>query len=259
MSIPRYLHLLLVAVAVALAAPAAARAQSTDIGSGMVRSTPAENNGGPVTAPAVPRSRVPAPLPGASVASALPVTPAGATPPAATAVAPDTGGSSAYVLAPQDVVEVHVFQEDDLLTTARITSEGLIKFPLVGSVRVGGKTEEGAAQTIAAELARDYIINPQVTVKIVEYAQRRYTVLGQVGKPGTYTLPDRESIMLLEAIGNAGGFTRLANLGDIQVKRLVNGKDSVYKLNAKSAATTRQTSAFEVRPGDIITVGESFF
>ena len=41
-------------------------------------------------------------------------------------------------------------------------------------------------------------------MKIVEYAQRRYTVLGQVGKPGTYTMPDRDCITLLEAIGNAG-------------------------------------------------------
>ena len=51
----------------------------------------------------------------------------------------------------------------------------------------------------------------------------------------------------------------MANLGDIRVKRLIGGKESLFKLNAKDGATARQTSAFEVKPGDIITVGESFF
>ncbi len=219
-----------------------ARAQSVDTGSGMIR--------GPVASPTGPVGQRAA-MPFATSSTARPPT---------SEAPPPYGSAGLYLLAPQDVVEVKVFQEDDLLTDARITQEGTIKFPLIGSVRIAGRTEEAAAQAIAAELAKDYIINPQVTVKVTEYAQRRYTVLGQVGKPGTYAMPDRDSITLFEAVGNAGGFTRIANLGDIKLKRIVEGKDMLYKLSAKGGnASDRQSSTFEIKPGDIITVGESFF
>ena len=134
MSIHLHFHRLLAAVAIMLT-PAVVRAQTTDTGSGMVRGASSD---APVTAPAVPRGRgVPAPLPGASpivpVAPALPVNPASTA--SAASAPPDAGGSSSYVLTTHDVVEVHVFQEDDLLTTARIAQDGTIKFPLVGSVQ----------------------------------------------------------------------------------------------------------------------------
>ena len=225
------------------------------------------------------RAQIPAASVGPARSQTLPAGPAAARPrtasngPTARPPAPDgdaaaarplapeagSGGAGAYLLAPQDVVEVRVFQEEDLLTTARIAQDGTIKFPLIGSVRIVGKTEDSAAQVIAAGLARDYIVNPQVTVKIVEYAQQRYTVLGQVGKPGTYIIPDRATITLFEAIGNAGGFTRIANLSDIKLKRLVDGKDTLYKLSAKGTENDRRSSTFEIKAGDIITVGESFF
>lgn len=181
-----------------------------------------------------------------------------------TGVNPSTSGmspsaSSVYLVGPDDVVEVRVYQEDDLLTTARVAPDGTINFPLIGSVKISGKTADNAARVVAAELAKDYLVNPQVTLKVVDYASRRFTVLGQVGKPGVYEMPTGDTITLLEAIGDAGGFTRIADLGNIRLKRLVGGKETLYKLTAKGSISTRQSSTFEIKPGDIITVGESFF
>jgi polysaccharide export outer membrane protein len=178
----------------------------------------------------------------------------------ADAVQPDQDSPRAnYVLAANDLIGIKVFQEDDLETRVRISKDGTITFPLVGVIRVGGKTPQEAARTIRDMLAKGYLINPQVTVSVLEYTKYRLTVLGQVQKPGSYDFPDRERLTLLEAIGMAGGYTRIADPGKIVVKRISNGQESVYRVNAKKMASRADSSAFEVRPGDVITVGESIF
>ena len=183
---------------------------------------------------------------------------AAATP--ADGVVPEQEGPRAnYVLAANDLIGIRVFQEDDLETRVRISKDGTITFPLIGAVRVGGKTPQEAAKVIRDMLAKGYLINPQVTVSVLEYTKYRLTVLGQVQKPGSYDFPDRERLTLLEAIGMAGGYTRIADPGKIVVKRISNGRESVYRVNAKKMASRVEASAFEVLPGDVITVGESIF
>ena len=167
--------------------------------------------------------------------------------------------ASGYILAPNDLVDIKVFQEDDLESKVRISKEGTITFPLVGILHIGGKTPQEAARVVRDALAKGYLVNPQVTVNVLSYTKYRVTVLGQVQKPGTYDFPDREKLSLLEAIGLAGGYTRGANPSKVIVKRVVNGKESVYQLNAKNMASQGATKGFEVLPGDVITVAESMF
>lgn len=161
-----------------------------------------------------------------------------------------------YRLRPDDVVQVKVFQEEELNTTARILKDGTIPIAYINAAKVGDKTIQEAAQTIRSQL-REYIINPQVTVQIVEYSKRRFTVLGQVGRPGTYEIPDENTINLIEAIGLAGGYTRIANPSKITLKRQVNGKEVTFKLNGKAMQSDDSTKRFEILPGDTILVGES--
>ncbi|MEO7933350.1 MAG: polysaccharide biosynthesis/export family protein [Chthoniobacterales bacterium] len=162
-------------------------------------------------------------------------------------------------LSPEDIIQVDVFQEADLQTKARISQAGTITFPLIGEVKIAGMSPENAALLIRNQLAKDYIVNPQVTVTVTEYAKRRFTVLGQVQKPGAYEMPDRDQVSLLQAIGTAGGYTRIADAGDIRVKRTIDGKDTIYKLNAKNIASGKDPNGFIIQSGDIITVGESVF
>lgn len=175
----------------------------------------------------------------------------------------DTGSNpdrqSNYILAPNDLIDIRVFQEDDLASKVRISKDGSVTLPLIGPVAVGGKTTQEAARTIRELLAKDFLVNPQVNLTVVEYSKRRFTVLGQVNRPGAYDMPDRDSIGLLQAIGMAGGYTRIADPAKITLKRSANGKDSVMKLNAKTMASQGSSSGFEVQPGDVITVGESIF
>ena len=175
-------------------------------------------------------------------------------PAAARAAAPDN-----YTLQPNDLVEIKVFQEPDLTTTARIAADGSITFPLIGNITLGGRTVSGATASIRGALAKDYIVDPQVTMTVTDYAKRRFTVLGQVQKGGTLIYPENEKLTLLQAIGLAGGYTKIADPGHITLKRQVGGKDTVFKLDAKSMARGTASSDFVVLPGDTITVGESMF
>jgi len=163
-----------------------------------------------------------------------------------------------YILAPNDLIQVKVFQEDDLLSTLRVSRDNTVTFPLIGIVKIGGRSPQEAAKVIQDALAKDYLVNPQVTLTVIQYSKRHFTVLGQVQKPGAYDIPDREQMTLLQAIGTAGGYTRIADPSKITLKRSVDGRESVIKLDAKRMAN-ENGSAFEILPGDVITVGESIF
>lgn len=167
--------------------------------------------------------------------------------------------SGNYGLRPNDVIEVKVFQEDDLNSTLRISKDGTVNFPLIGIVRVGGRSPQAAAGAIRDLLAKDYLVNPQVSVTVRDFSKQRFTVLGEVQKPGAYELPDHDAIGLLEAIGMAGGYTRIAEPAKITLKRVVNGRESVIRLNAKRMATDMGGAPIKIKPGDVITVGERLF
>lgn len=164
-----------------------------------------------------------------------------------------------YLLAPNDVVEIKVFQEDDLDAKLRISQKGTITFPLIGVVSVGGKTPQDAAALIRAALAKDYLVNPQVTLTVMEYGKRRFTVLGQVQRAGSYDIPEREKVTLLDAIAMAGGYTRIADPAKVTLRRKIDGKETVLRLNAAAIARDGNVAPVEIQPGDIITIGESLF
>jgi protein involved in polysaccharide export with SLBB domain len=157
-----------------------------------------------------------------------------------------------------DSVNIKVFQEEELLTTERIARDGTITFPFIGTVSLVGRTLQESAEILQARL-REYLVHPQVTVRVVEYSKRRFTVLGQVSKPGIYELPDDSSLTLLEAIGMAGGYTRIANPSKVTLKRQGSrGEDTLYRLDAARMARDKDSQRFDVQAGDTILVGESF-
>ena len=175
------------------------------------------------------------------------------------AQAVEAGTAPDYRLSPNDLIFVKVFQEDDLSSTLRVAEDGGIIFPLVGCVKVGGQSVGTATHTIRDLLDARFLVNPQVSVTVLAYANRHITVLGQVQKPGDYNLREQGSISLLQAIGIAGGFTRLANSAAIIVKRNGDGGEKILRLNAKTMASDDRSTPFVVFPGDVITVTERFF
>ncbi len=94
---------------------------------------------------------------------------------------------------------------------------------------------------------------------IVPYGTSTYSILGQVEKPGIYEVPEGSHLNVLDAILTAGGFTRLAAQNSVLVKRMVNGKVTILKVRAGDMAKDPNVAPFEVLPGDIISVKESWF
>ena len=164
-----------------------------------------------------------------------------------------------YVLTANDIVHVMVYQEADLEAKVRISKDGSIVLPLLGSVTVGGQTRESAARMIRDRLGEKYLVNPQVSMEIVEYAKRRFTVLGQVQRPGSFEMPGDESVNLLQAISIAGGYTRLGAGNRVTVQRGQGPDKQTFKLDADSMARDKNVKIFEVLADDTITIGEKIF
>src|SRR5215471_21533543 len=165
-----------------------------------------------------------------------------------------------YVLSANDYVGVEVFGEDDLRTSGRLNPEGNVSVPLLGSVHLAGLTLTQAASRLTELYGRDYLVNPKINVMLLGYAKRRFSILGQVGRPGTFEMPESSpgGIDLLEAIALAGGYTRIAAPERITVRRQSANGDQIFKVNAKKF-NKGSGGGFHVEPGDTITVGESIF
>lgn len=195
------------------------------------------------------------------------------TTPAPTAQAPAPSAVAAtapagYVLAPDDQVIVEVYGEDELRTAGRLSAEGTISMPLIGAVKIGGLTSVQAAARITEMLRRDYLVNPRVGISLLGYARRRFTMLGQVSRPGAYEMPEdavaRGGMDLLEAVAMAGGYTAKAQPGKITVVRRRPGGDQpeVFRVDGKRLARGQadgRPGGFLVQPGDSLTVAESIF
>jgi protein involved in polysaccharide export with SLBB domain len=200
------------------------------------------------------QSTIPVSAPAPTQAPAAPSAPAAGPAPAPQTVA--AGGD--YVLSPSDTVEMTVFHEPDLTTDTRIASDGTAQLPLIGELKLGGMAIRDARELIRRRYNADYLVEPQVYLNVVGYAHHKFTILGQVEKPGDYEFPPGEHLSLLEAVGIAGGFTRLAAESSVTVKRVANGPEQTITVNARKL-TTKSGKPFELQAGDVISVGESWF
>ena len=164
-----------------------------------------------------------------------------------------------YCLQPGDIIQANVFQEPDLSVRVRISTDGSVRLPLIGSIMLGGLTSDQASEVVRARYANGFLVNPQVNVTVLSFVKQRFTILGQVKRPGAYTIPEAGTLTLLQAIGFAGDFTNLANRKKVVLKRNVNGVGKAYVINVKEIAKRPEASDVRVLPGDIITVPESLF
>ena len=164
-----------------------------------------------------------------------------------------------YCLQPGDIIQANVFQEPELSVRVRISQDGSVRLPLIGSIKLGGFTSDQASEVVRARYANGFLVNPQVNVTVLSFVKQRFTILGQVKRPGAYTIPEAGSLTLLQAIGFAGDFTNLANRKKVVLKRQVNGVGKAYVINVKEIAKRPEAKDVRVLPGDVITVPESLF
>jgi len=166
-----------------------------------------------------------------------------------------------YRLAPNDLLDFRVFQEPELDAVVRVSGDGTASFALIGPVQIGGRSIDESLELIKARYRDGYLKNPQVSLTVRSYAKKLFTILGQVQKPGSYDMQGTNQITLLQAIGMAGGYTRIADPSNVTVKRMEgsSGRDQVLKMNAKRMARGEDKTTFYIQPGDVISIGESLF
>lgn len=153
---------------------------------------------------------------------------------------------SSYRLASGDVVSIRVLGEEDLKREKiRLSDAGTISFPIIGEIRVLGKRVVELETLIADGLRGKYLLNPVVSVTIEEY--RPFFVNGQVEKSGAY--PFQPGLTIRKAVSLAGGFKERAS------------KEKIFVIHEddKTQTPVKVDQSALVRPGDIITVEESFF
>lgn len=174
---------------------------------------------------------------------------------------PKTAGTNllaqaAYRIRGGDLLELKVYQEEDLNARVRVEADGAVVLPLVGRLTVRDLTVEEAQRLVRDRLEAEFLNNPQVTLTITEFSPQRYSVMGQVARPGVYQIPPGERVTLLQAIATAGSYTRIASPANVKVKRRGPNGMEVIPVNAKAMASD-PTKVFFVETDDEVLVGES--
>ncbi|HVZ52618.1 MAG TPA: polysaccharide biosynthesis/export family protein [Pseudolabrys sp.] len=169
------------------------------------------------------------------------------------ALASTSGQTGDYRIGPRDVLDISVFQVNDLNKSVQVNEDGSITLPLIGKVLVGGKTTSQAEEMIADLLRKRYMQSPQVSVALKQYGQR-VTVNGEVKGPRVLSVDGK--VTLSEAIASAGGLGELADSKRVHVARRVGNRvqDDIYDLNAIQSG---QTADPTLKGGDIVVVEQS--
>lgn len=148
------------------------------------------------------------------------VTPVSARPASAAAPAAEPG-DPAYMIGPEDALEISVWRDETLKAATLVRPDGGISFPLAGDFIVAGKTAAQVRDELVKRLSK-YIPEPVVTVSVARVSSYRIYVLGRVNKPGDFQVG--RNIDVLQALSIAGGMTPFASEDGIQIIRKVDGK-----------------------------------
>jgi polysaccharide export outer membrane protein len=174
--------------------------------------------------------------------------------------APDTppaAEATDYVLQPSDLIRVMIFQEPDLLREVRITQEYTITLPLIGTIDLRGRTVRQTEEIIRSLYDRDYLVNPQVNLTVLEYSQRTVQVVGSVNQPGAVVFPPEQKMGLVEAIARAGGQSRIADLKRVRLTRTsAEGKTENFIINVDDLMKGASGEQWLLLKGDVIFVPE---
>lgn len=150
-----------------------------------------------------------------------------------------------YQISFDDQISITVFNEKDLsIDKVRVSGNGTISMPLLGQVAIKDLTVTQVEQKITTLLLDGYLKKPNITVTITEY--RPFYINGEIKKSGSY--PYKKGLTVEMAVALAGGFTERASRNTIE---LVSENDKRF---VKSVALNDK-----IKPGDVITISESFF
>ncbi|MDD5320605.1 MAG: polysaccharide export protein [Methylococcales bacterium] len=152
---------------------------------------------------------------------------------------------STYRLGAGDKIKIQVYGEPDMGVEAKLSDAGTLVHPVLGEIKAAGLSIGDLSAAMVEELKGPYLVDPKVSVNILEY--REYYVNGEVQKPGAYHY--EPGLTVHKAVSVAGGFTQRASRTSIT---LVDDKDPTQTPKEVELNTP-------VNPGDILMIEESFF
>lgn len=147
-----------------------------------------------------------------------------------------------YHLGAGDEIEVAVFGDDSLSGKHQLDGNGTFTFPLIGTIRAGGKTSQ-ELETVLQTRLKEYVLDPNISVEILNY--RPFYIVGEVLQPGSY--PYVDGMNVINAVAIAGGFSYRAKKSEFYIQR----KNDPVEIEANQASP--------VLPGDVVVVQERFF
>jgi polysaccharide export outer membrane protein len=183
---------------------------------------------------------------------------------AAPLLAADGGPGDARKLAPLgagDTISIQVYGQPDMSTTVYIGDDGTVSVPLAGPVQVGGLSPVEAAKRVEMALKNgQFLIDPHVTVAVVQSRSQRVSVLGEVRLPGRYPLDPGTTV--LDVLAQAGGLTATAADVVYILRADAQGKETRYPVNTKAYTDSKNDApALMLQTGDSVFVptAEQFY
>jgi polysaccharide export outer membrane protein len=165
--------------------------------------------------------------------------------------------AEAYRIGADDVLAISVFGHDDLTKTTKVSPDGMVNFPLIGNVHAATRTVDDVSAEIQDRLAKDFLVDPHVTVSVWEYLSQWVNVIGEVAKPGRYYMTGPTTI--IDAISQAGGLRNSAGEAILVTRRPQESDPGaageILRYSTASLLSEEKSSVVvRLRPGDVVNV-----
>ncbi|PWQ98721.1 SLBB domain-containing protein [Leucothrix arctica] len=148
------------------------------------------------------------------------------------------GESAEYKIGFFDLLDIKVFDADELTLTTRVDARGYISMPLLGSVLSAGLSSRQLEHRLEGMLRKDLLQNPKVTVFVVEHTAQRVTIEGEVKRPGVF--PIKGNVTVLQAVATAGGLAEFAVADSVVLFRKSNSGVRGYSVNLSAIRNGQQ-------------------
>jgi len=174
--------------------------------------------------------------------------------PSAPAV-PKPQGRLEYIIGEEDVLQISVWQNQDLSQEVIVRPDGAISYPLIGDIQAAGLTITELDKQITEKL-KEYVKYPEVSISIRKLGGQKVIVLGEVASPGVYSVTGAKSI--LEAISLAGGFGKDAVTSSVVLIRGGFGSPRPQRINLSRALTGDIRQNVTLQSEDVVFVPKKF-
>jgi polysaccharide export outer membrane protein len=180
----------------------------------------------------------------------VPEAPAEESKPISDRIAPASAGvdPNSYKVGAGDQIGIFVWREPELTMRQTVRPDGKISMPLIGDVVVDGRTPNDIREQLSTML-KEYVLNPSIMVEVLAVRSKKFTVTGEVGRPGSYPLTGPTTV--LDALTNAGGFRDFANKKKVTILR---GSET-FKFNYNDVIKGKNREQnIELMDGDLVVV-----